>query len=137
MTTSDRRLVIEAALGLAIARIAIIGLPLRRLGWLASRPVRRPEPPPPARADTIRRTRWAIGACAGRVPWRALCFEQGLAAQFLLRRRGIPAVLYVGAALDDQGGVAAHVWVRDGAVDVVGGETSGRFRLLTSFPQEP
>ena len=137
MSTPDRRLVVEATLGLALARIAVLVLPLHRLGWLASRPVRRPEPPPQARGEVIRRIRWAITACASRVPWRALCFEQGLAAQLLLRRRGIPAVLYVGAALDDQNGFAAHVWVRDGEVDVVGGETSARFGLLTSFPARP
>ena len=137
MATSDRRLVVETTLGLALARIAVIVLPLRRLGWLASRPLLRPEPQPMERAESVRRIRWAITACASRVPWRALCFEQGLAAQLLLRRRGIAAVLYVGAALDDQDGFAAHVWVRDGEVDVVGGEAAGRFGLLTSFPSRP
>ena len=137
MPIPDRWLVVETTLGLALARIAVLVLPLRRLGWLASRPVRQPEPPPQARAETIRRVRWAIGACASRVPWRAQCFEQGLAAQFLLRRCGIPAVLCVGAALDDQRGFAAHVWVRDGEVDVVGGQASARFGFLTSFPPRP
>ena len=137
MPTPNRRLVVETMLGLALARIVIALLPVRRIGWLASWPARRPEPPPTTRTEIIRRIRWAITACASHAPWRAMCFEQGLAAQFLLRRRGIPAVLYVGAALDSQTGFAAHVWVRDGEVDVVGGEASGRFGLLTSFPPRP
>ena len=137
MPTGDRWLVVETTLGLALARIVILVLPFRRIGWMVSRPTRRPEPPPATRAETIRRIRWAITACANRVPWRALCFEQALAAQFFLRRRGVPVVLYFGAALDDPDRLAAHAWVRDGEVDVIGGETSAQFGVLTSFPQRP
>ena len=50
-----------------------------------------------------------------------MCFQQGLAAQLMLRRRGIPSVLYYGAAQDGSG-LHAHVWVRDGDIDVIGGE---------------
>ena len=128
----DRRLVVETTLALALARVVVMMLPLRGLGWLASRRVRASAPP--ARADVTRRIRWAVTACASYVPWRALCFEQGLAAQLLLRRCGIPAVLHVGAALDDQTGFAAHAWVRDGDTDVVGCEIADQFSLLTSFP---
>jgi hypothetical protein len=65
-----------------------------------------------------------------------MCFQQGLATQFMLRRRGIPSVLFYGAAPDDRGGLSAHVWVRDGSVDVIGGETASRFALLATFPPQ-
>jgi hypothetical protein len=68
------------------------------------------------------------------VPWRALCFEQGLAAQFMLRRQGIPSVLYYGAAQGDRGELLTHVWVCDGDLDVVGGEIAHRFAILATFP---
>lgn len=82
----------------------------------------------------MRSIRWAIVACARRVPWRALCFEQGLAAQFMLRRRGIASVLYYGAAPDTKQGLSAHVWVRDGNVDVVGCEVASAYAVLATFP---
>jgi hypothetical protein len=63
-----------------------------------------------------------------------MCFQQGLAAQLMLRRRGIPSVLYYGAAQDDRSGLYAHVWVRDGDVDVIGGEIADRFAILAAFP---
>jgi hypothetical protein len=66
-----------------------------------------------------------------------MCFEQGLAAQFMLRRRGVPSVLYYGAALDDQDGLSAHVWVRDGDVDIIGGEIASQFAVLATFPPQP
>jgi hypothetical protein len=88
------------------------------------------------RLSKVRRIRWAIIAAAGRVPWRALCFQQGLAAQLMLRRRGVPSVLYYGAAQGERTGLSGHVWVRDGDVDVVGGEIADRFAVLATFPKQ-
>jgi Transglutaminase-like superfamily len=130
----DWLLLAEAMCWLMLAWIAIAVLPFRHVGRLASVPVRGQEPAPEVRAEMMRRIPWAIGACARRVPWRAKCFEQGLAAQFMLRRRGMLSVLYYGAAPDDNRGVSAHVWVRDGDVDVIGGEIASDYAVLAMFP---
>jgi hypothetical protein len=84
----------------------------------------------------VQRIQWAVISAAARVPWRVMCFQQGLAAQLMLRRRGVPSVLYYGVAQDDQNGLHAHVWVRDGDVDVIGGEMAYRFAVLATFPRE-
>lgn len=132
----DRLLVIEATLALTAASLAILILPFRVVARLAAYPLRQPEMGGLARADAVRRTRWAIVACTRRLPWRVVCFQQGLAAQWILRRRGVPSVLYYGAAPDTEAGLAAHVWVRDGDIDVVGGEVASRFAVLAMFPAE-
>jgi hypothetical protein len=126
----------EAILWLAVAGLAIAVLPFRNIGLLAARPIRRPKPPDQVRLTKVGRIRWAIVAAARRVPWRAVCFQQGLAAQFMLRRRGIPSVLYYGAAQDDRSGLSTHVWVRDGDVDVVGGAIANGFAILATFPPQ-
>jgi Transglutaminase-like superfamily len=130
----DRLLLLEAILSLAAARFVIAALPFRYVGHLAARPVRGPDPPWQARQREIHRIRWAVFACARRVPWRAMCFEQGLASQFMLRRRDVPSVLYYGATTNGRYGLAAHVWVRDGDVDVIGGERASFFGVLATFP---
>ena len=132
----DRLLVLEATVWLAVAGFAIAILPFRNVGRLATRPVRRPGLPQQARLTEVRRIRWAIAASATRVPWRAMCFQQGLAAQFMLRRRGVPSVLYYGVAPDDERGLSAHVWVCDGNVDVIGCEIASRFAVLATFPPQ-
>lgn len=132
----DRTLLVEATLLLAVAATAIAVLPFRLVGRLAARPVHQQAPPPQTRLIETRRVRWAIAASARRVPWRAMCFQQGLAAQIMLRRRGIPSVLYYGAAPDDQRGLMAHVWVRDGEIDVIGGEIALRYAVLATFPSQ-
>jgi hypothetical protein len=109
-------------------------LPFHDIGLLATRPIRRSKLSGQARPNKVRRIRWAIMASAARVPWRALCFQQGLAAHLMLRRRGIPSVLYYGAAQNDRTGLCAHVWVRDGEVDVIGSEIAHRFAILATFP---
>jgi hypothetical protein len=127
---------LEAILWLAVAGIAIAVLPFRHVGLLAARPIHRPKLPRQARLSKVQRIRWAIIATSARAPWRALCFQQGLAAQLMLRRRGIPSVLYYGAAQDDESGLYAHVWVRDGDVDVIGAENAYRFAVLATFPPQ-
>jgi hypothetical protein len=134
LSWQDRLLLFEAIFCLAIARVAIALLPFRYIGVLAALPLRWPTPPEQARLIMVRRVRWAIITTAGRVPWRALCFQRGLAAQFMLRRRGVPSVLYYGVAQDSATGLLAHVWVRDGNIEVLGGEISSRFAVLTTFP---
>jgi hypothetical protein len=130
----ERLLLLEAMCSLALAWAAIAALNFRHVGRLASIPILRPEPPNDKKIAVAKRVRWAIIACAGRVPWRANCFEQGLAAQFMLRRRGVPSVLYYGAAPDDRRGLSAHVWVREGDFDVIGGEIASRYAILAIFP---
>jgi Transglutaminase-like superfamily len=126
---------LEAIIWLAIARVAIAVLPFRHVGLLATRPVRR-KVFGEMRLSKVRRIRWAIIVAARRVPWRALCFQQGLAAQLMLRRRGVPSVLYYGAAQWEGTGLSAHVWVRAGDIDVVGGEIADRFAVLATFPNQ-
>ena len=52
----------------------------------------------------------------------------------MLRRRGVPSILYYGASPDENQGLAAHVWVRDGNTDVVGCEVASRYAVLATFP---
>jgi len=115
---------------LALASLLIAILSFRRIAAIAA--VRRSRTAAtPAQARAIER---AVAAWGRRVPWRAVCFQQGLAAQLMLRRRGLVAALYYGAARDETGQLIAHVWVRSGAVDVIGCEGAERYGLLAVFP---
>lgn len=91
---------------------------------------------PAALLPDIALIRRAIEAWARRLPWRTLCFEQGLAAHWMLRRRGLASTLFYGAGTID-GALKAHVWVRSGDRDVIGCENAGDYALLASFPAEP
>ena len=84
----------------------------------------------------MRRVRWAVQAWARHVPWRAVCFQQGLALHWMLRRRGVASVLLYGVAKRGGEGLAAHVWVDVDGATVIGGEEAPNFVCLARFPPE-
>lgn len=77
----------------------------------------------------------ALKAWDRRLPFRTKCFEQGLAAMQVLRRRGHLATLHYGARGTGEA-LEAHVWVTSGDVPVVGCEIAKDFRELARFPPE-
>lgn len=135
MSSDRRRLPLiryaEALAGILVASAMVRTIPFRRvMRWSRLARERRP-----ADSRSISEIRRATLAAARRVPWRALCFEQGLTAAWMLRRRGFAARLHYGAAATD-GQLKAHVWVRSGEKDVVGCENSDEYALLAQFPDD-
>ena len=124
-------LIAEAFAALAIASLLIAIFSFRKIAAMAAQ-ARRDVPDAPS--ATARDIGWAIAGWGRRVPWRAVCFQQGLAAQLMLRRRGLAAALYYGARHDEQGKLVAHVWVRSGDVDVIGCAGAEAYGLLAVFP---
>lgn len=133
----DRALLAEAVVWLALGRLAVKFLPFRvlsrRLGTQAS------VSPSAGAGRELTRVGWAIAAAAARVPWRAKCLEQALAAKAMLRARHVPNTLYLGVARDAVGdeGVVAHAWVRSGTVHVTGGTDVERYGVVLTFADLP
>ena len=125
-------LIVEAVFALAAARAAIVCLPFKSAVRLGSRDLARVAPPPPEAVDAIC---WSVRAASVRVPWRAMCFERGLALQWMLRRRGIDARLVYGARLQDEAALDAHVWVTVGERILIGGEQAASYRRLATHPE--
>jgi hypothetical protein len=135
LSRAEAALLAEAMLVLAFSSAAIRLLPFARVGRLASGRLGRRRPRPAG--ELVAKVAWAVRACARRAPWRAVCFQQGLAAQIMLRRRGLDSTLYFGAANDRTEGLAAHVWVKLGEREVVGCDEAAGFAVLAVFPRRP
>ena len=125
----QRRLLAEALLLISLASAAVALLQLRTV----CRMIPRRAPRRRAGAEEIRRIRWALAATARRVPWRAVCFQQGLAAHWMLTRRGCASTLHYGVGKKSDGALGAHVWVRSSENDVVGCEEAKDYALLLTF----
>lgn len=132
MTRLAVALIAESLAALLLSSIAIRILPFGRLAGLMRANDDAASPGERELADLRR----AIKGWSRRLPWRVKCFEQGLAAHWLLLRRGNATTLYYGAAQRD-GALLAHVWVRSGATDVIGCENAGEFVLLSQFTNVP
>lgn len=111
----------------ATGKLAIALLPFRQVARLAASPIYRPQPSRQIRPD------WS-SAFAGRPSAQPRAVARYvLSARSMLRRRGISSVLYYAVAQNDEIGLQAHVWVRAGELDVIGGERPGRFAALAIF----
>ena len=122
-------LLAEAGLAMLGASAAVRLLPFERLARMLERPAPGARSADAGTAYWIRRS---VAAWGRRLPWRAKCFEQGLAAAWMLRRRGLGYSLHYGAANRDDT-VAAHVWVMSGDQGVVGYENREEFAPLARF----
>ena len=121
----------EALAAIACASLAVRFLPFERAVRLGSRRLVRTRS---GTADTCHETRWSVTAVGSRVPWRALCFQRGLALQWMLRRRGVDAVLHYGIGHVASGDLAAHVWIEADHAIILGGEEAPSFTSVAAFP---
>lgn len=126
----------EALALVVLAAPAVRLLPFRTLGRLASGRIRRPVADPAARTLLINRVGWAVDVAGRRSPLRALCFEKGLAAQVMARRRGLDATLFYGARMSSAEKLDAHVWVICDGYDLQGGVNAGDYGVLARFPAD-
>jgi hypothetical protein len=110
----------EAVAYLATARLALAVLSFQRLTWLFERPARRVELTGEARIRMRHEVRRALNRVRRRLPSQTTCFHRAIAAQAMLRRRGVGTTLYYGAARLPTGVLATHAWVQDGTEGVVG-----------------
>jgi hypothetical protein len=112
---------VRAAIELAIARLRLRSRHARRVIASATAPKETAELD--RRQDSIaQRVAFAIPRAAARLPWRADCLVQALAAERWLSRQGIPSALSLGVPRDRSAGFEAHAWLKAGNRIVTGGD---------------
>ena len=131
----DRMLLVETAATMAVASLAIRVMPFRKVVGATARRLA------PSASDSgereIARCRWAVEACARRLPWKTVCFQKGLTMQKLLERRRVATALHYGVAQDDEQGLRAHVWVTYRGTAIIGGDEAAGYTCLATFPRQP
>lgn len=132
-------LLAEAALRLGMARAALRLRPFesvaRRFGGFVA-PGTAPAADGAAEgggAEAARKVAWAIAVAARRLPGEYLCLPQALAAQAMLRGRGVAACLHLGAGREESGPFEAHAWVEAAGVEVTGYPVPRQLRELGRF----
>jgi Transglutaminase-like superfamily len=132
MKASARRRIYlrEATIMLVLAQLAVKILPPARVFAWAGRAPRR------IRRFATDEAGWVCWAVDSAGVWtNALCLSRALAAQTMLRRRGIASQLCLGVARE--GGVlTAHAWVEVRGSMVVGGAEAARFTRMAEFGGE-
>lgn len=75
-----------------------------------------------------------VGKVVRHLPFRARCLPQAMAAQWMLRRRGVNSVLVFGARRSGgDGPLEFHAWLMAGGECVVGGNDIGSYSAFPPF----
>jgi Transglutaminase-like superfamily len=122
----------EAAVLLALARLAVRLLPATRIIAWASRAPRRINRFAVSEAAAVS---WAVDHVGAKRWMNAACLPRALAAQAMLRRRGVASRLCLGVAHEGQQ-LAAHAWIELGQDMITGGAEAPRFTRLVEFGGE-
>jgi hypothetical protein len=130
LSKRERKLLIEAVFSLSFASAVVAVFPFARAIRFGCVPLRSRQ-----QGRTIAECAWAVETGANVVPWRTVCIQKGLAAQWLLRRSNVDATLHYGARREPQTGkLEAHVWVTAAGEPVIGTELSAEFAELVAYP---
>ncbi len=133
LTSSDRHLLVFAAVLLGAIRAGLRVLPFRivlRLLARATKPsAHRQKPDPPSEDRLI----WAVTMASRYMPGTGTCLTQALAAQVMLACRGHPSRLHIGVSGTVRHRLEAHAWVESQGRAVVGGPDHRRFTPLVAF----
>jgi len=128
---------VEASLLLGISRLLVLFIPFGRwrksLGVISARPQQTDERIAVDTATQIRAR--AIGRqvtrAAHKVPFRAVCLPQAMAARWMLARRGIETQLYVGARKSEKDrAFDFHAWLMLGDDCLTGQEERAAFNAF-------
>jgi hypothetical protein len=131
-----RALLVEAVGALLAAQLRVRCLPFRRVAArLGASGAETGHELTPAQQLLSREVEWAIAAASRRLRPRPTCLMEAVAAQALLRRRGVASTVYLGVAPARADGrqINAHAWLRCGERIVTGKTEAGRFRALACF----
>lgn len=130
LTARDLALIAEALVAVTLSSLAI-KLPFRWLAKLMSLG-RASQTADGAKAPEVVK---AVDRASRRLPWRTVCFHQGLATHWMLRMRGISSILHYGIRTADEG-LAAHVWVSLNGTILIGEEEAARHACVATFPDD-
>ena len=134
MSRSHQRVLLEALIALAIARIAVALLPFRRIAaWMGTPGAATPATATVAEICEAKEIGWAVVALARRVPWDGRCLVQALAGTGMLRSRGLEGTVTFGVCRGEIAELDAHAWLRFGPCMITGGPGYQRFNSLTTF----
>ena len=77
----------------------------------------------------------AVRSAAGWTPWGSVCLPQATAAKWMLKRRNIPATVYLGVMKDESRPekLAAHAWVRCGEFILTGAKGHQQYTVVSKF----
>ena len=87
--------------------------------------------------DDIALVNISLSRAANLLPWKSLCLSRSITAFIMLRRRGIPAVMFSGVRSSEDSSLRAHAWVLTARGAIGGDSENTAFTPLVRIGPEP
>lgn len=132
----EKVLLLEAFLFLGLARMGVLILPFRWLAKTLGQHMREDQASLPT--DDLKLARMigaAVSSAANYTPWGSVCLPQAVTAKWMLKRRRIPATVYLGVMKDETKSekLAAHAWIRCGHIILTGAKGHHQYTVVSTF----
>lgn len=82
---------------------------------------------------TIKKVSSAIHIASKYTIWESKCLVRAIAVIKMLERRKIDSTLYLGTAMNPEGKLIAHAWIRSGSYYITGAEEMNKFTVVGKF----
>jgi len=152
MNRAQLSLFAEAALSLALARFYVRFFAFKNYIYRVGEPLAQTEPEQidfivtDKNLETLRNISREIERAARNVPWNAVCLPQAMAGKWMLKRRNIPSLMFLGVAKEraatgmqeiekelSHPGLKAHAWLKVGNFIVTGRQGHRQFTVVGRF----
>src|SRR5262245_5030592 len=134
----EKKFFCEAGILLLLANLCVKALAFRHIdSFLRGRWNDRPAVTGPDEAGDSRLINLSLARAANLFPWESLCLSRSVAAFIMLRRRGIPAILFAGVKVRKDNSLSAHAWVHTGREAIEGNSENSTFTIMINIGKEP
>ena len=153
MNRTQLGLFIEAVINLAVARFYVRFFAFKSYIYKVGKPqaLEEPEnidPVSKTELETLRQISKEIDRAARNVPWNAVCLPQAMAGKWMLKKRNLPSIMFLGVAKEKaavandieqvkkgqwQPGLKAHAWLKVGNFIVTGRQGHQQFTVVGRF----
>jgi hypothetical protein len=115
LTRCEKLLLFEACALLMASKLSLKAIAFRHVDWYLRRwESRKTSVSSGYMQNDIRLVDLSLTRAANLLPWKSLCLTRSIAKLVMLRRRGIPAVLFAGVKSLEDASLVAHAWVCPG-----------------------
>jgi ABC-type long-subunit fatty acid transport system fused permease/ATPase subunit len=139
-TASRKLLFLEAFVVSTIAKLMLFGLPFRIIQKVFGFKAYQANIPFSENSNTnlyqygvlqtVKIVFQTVDSISRHVFWTNTCLVRSITVKYLLRRRKINALLYLGLAKDEQGQLKAHAWVKVPEIGLVYDDGSGEYTTV-------
>ena len=130
---SKKLLFLEAFVVSTIAKLMVISLPFRIIQQAFGFKAYQENIPFSENSNTdpsVKVVFQTVDSISRHVFWTNTCLVRSITVKYLLRRRKIDALLYLGLAKDEQGQLKAHAWVKVPEIGLVYDDGSGEYTTV-------